>query len=640
VTLPKYIVDIEADGLLDTITKVHCIVFTPVDGGDALCFHDDPKIHPRHGSVTDGLVSMADAEWVGHNLIGYDMRAIRQIYPKWSGDPAVFDTVVHSRFLYSSGFWIKDQPLMNRVPALATARKESGEHSLEAWGYRLGVQKDSLGADPDRFKVFTQEMLDYCVQDTRTNLALYRYFGDTVGSKAALIEQRFAKILSKQETRGVHIDMKAFNTLAAELTSREAELFEEASNLFPPTTTYMKKSQYYLDPESGAKYTLKGDAKPAIRKRLEPGPAREKIAKFNPRSDQQIIKNLQESFGWEPLDFTKNGQAMVGTDILEGLPYPCIPLLLEFKEVNKCYTQVVGGDKSWTNNLVTTPRSTKIYGRVRHIGTRTHRSAHHSPNLGQVPAVGKPFGTECRSCFVSRPGWVIVGWDAQGLEGRVKAHYLARYDGGAYIDTVINGRKEDSTDIHGLNCRVLGLDASIKEERDCSKTFYYAWLYGAGDAKLGGVRLGKAPSDALRPIGKKYRAQLEKGITGLSDLITDVKKVIKDTGRLKLIDGVYVDAPSLHSGLNTLFQGTGARIMKWATVIFEDLLLAEGYVEDVDFGQILHVHDEIQTECRPEIAERVGELGVKAIRNVAEALGFRCPLDGEAKIGKSWMETH
>ena len=80
--------------------------------------------------------------------------------------------------------------------------------------------------------------------------------------------------------------------------------------------------------------------------------------------------------------------------------------------------------------------------------------------------------------------------------------------------------------------------------------------------------------------------------------------------------------------------------MKWATVIFEDLLLAEGYVEDVDFGQILHVHDEIQTECRPEIAERVGELGVKAIRNVAEALGFRCPLDGEAKIGKSWMETH
>ena len=85
------------------------------------------------------------------------------------------------------------------------------------------------------------------------------------------------------------------------------------------------------------------------------------------------------------------------------------------------------------------------------------------------------------SCSRAGDGYKLVGCDASGLELRMLAHYLAFYDGGEYAKTVIEG------DIHSLNQEAAGL-----ETRDQAKTFIYAFLYGAGDAKIGEIVGGSA----------------------------------------------------------------------------------------------------------------------------------------------------
>lgn len=638
----RYIVDIEADGLLDTITTVHCVVALDIETSEVHAFHDNTNVVPRSGSTVEGLEFLRGSKWVGHNIIGYDIPAIQKVYPAWVPPPQedVFDTVVASRFKFSSGFFKTDEKIAKLRPKIYRARRKSGEHSLAAWGYRIGEYKGDFGGGEDPWSVFTQEMLDYCIQDTKVNLEVFKRLDST--SKASLIEQRFAWILQGQESRGIHVSKSKLDELHKTLELALAEVTPAAEALFPPRVVKMKTPQYWVDPETGDHYRIKGDAKSGeIRGRLVEGPKKTKEIPFNPGSSVQIADRLQEVYGWDPQDYTNTGRPMTGAEVLADLPYDCIPTLLEYSYVSKYYSQVAGGAKAWVHYVVKEPDgSHKIYGRCKHIGTRTHRCAHSSPNLGQTPAVGKRFGAECREVFIPRPGWLMVGCDAQGLEGRVKAHYLESFDGGSYIQTVLEGSKSDGTDIHGLNATVLGLDYGVKEERDRAKTFYYAWLYGAGDAKLGGIMANQAPHPKLRKVGARYRAKLEDGIPGLGELIAKIKSRSKRHGVLTLIDGVSIESPSEHAAPNTLFQGTGARIMKWVTVKTHDLAAARGLVEDQDYGQVLHVHDELQIEARPEVADLIAELAVKAYEVTTKELGLRCPLDGESQIGKSWRDTH
>ena len=117
------------------------------------------------------------------------------------------------------------------------------------------------------------------------------------------------------------------------------------------------------------------------------------------------------------------------------------------------------------------------------MGTIASRCSHSHPNLGQVPNIHSPFGKECRQLFYAPDGYKLVGCDVSGLEARVVAHYLARYDNGLFGDTVLKG------DIHTDNQKALGLPS-----RELAKTFLYAILYGAGVQRLGEI-VGKGPAD-------------------------------------------------------------------------------------------------------------------------------------------------
>jgi DNA polymerase I-like protein with 3'-5' exonuclease and polymerase domains len=79
--------------------------------------------------------------------------------------------------------------------------------------------------------------------------------------------------------------------------------------------------------------------------------------------------------------------------------------------------------------------------------------------------------------------------------------------------------------------------------------------------------------------------------------------------------------------------------MKKACCILKHLVNARG-LGGKNFSFVLNVHDEWQMEVREENTDEVGQLAVQAIRDAGDFFKFRCPLDGEFRIGNNWAETH
>jgi len=255
----------------------------------------------------------------------------------------------------------------------------------------------------------------------------------------------------------------------------------------------------------------------------------------------------------------------------------------------------------------------RVHGRVITNGAVTGRMTHLSPNMAQVPAVSAPFGTECRSCWTVDEGNVLVGIDASGLELRMLAHYMDDED---YTNEILNG------DIHTANQRAAGL-----KTRPLAKTFIYAFLYGAGDAKIGAIVGGNSRT------GRGLKETFLSNTPSLERVRGDTH-IEAQSGVLAGLDGRKLRVRSEHAALNTLLQGAGAIVMKQALIHLSDRL------KNIPHRFVANVHDEWQIETTKHYADTVGRIGVRAIRIAGETLNLRCPLDGEYRVGNNWAETH
>ncbi|MFA5623350.1 MAG: DNA polymerase, partial [Candidatus Dojkabacteria bacterium] len=124
--------------------------------------------------------------------------------------------------------------------------------------------------------------------------------------------------------------------------------------------------------------------------------------------------------------------------------------------------------------------------------------------------------------------------------------------------------------------------------------------------------------------------------------VASLKEAVEDKAItqkfLRGLDGRRLYVRSKHSSLNLLLQSAGALIMKKAlTIAYEKLKNSEA---NGLYKFVNNVHDEFQIETHKEVAELVGQLVVESIREVQVAFNLNCPLDGEAKIGKTWADTH
>ena len=595
----RLLFDIEADGFLDAVTAVHCLVIKDLDTGLVEVFNNQENTNLP--DVSEGVYKLVQAEYaIAHNGIKYDVPVLEKLYGVKFDESRIVDTLVLSRLIYSDLGDI-DTKLMQeeRLPG-----KLFKSHSLEAWGLRLGNNKDDYQGG---WENWSQEMEDYCVQDVSTLESLYRHLTRKPYSAQAIeLEHRVAWIIARQERYGFLFDQAKAANLYGTLVQHKVRIEEKLREAFPP-----------LD--------LK-DGKPKIYKRDNPSKnivagvpfQKYKRTEFNPGSRDHIAHWLKVMHNWEPMDFTDAGKPKVDETVLSALPYPEAKLMAEYLMLIKRLGQLAEGDQAWLKKLGNDGR---LHGSVITNGAVTGRATHSNPNLAQVPSCSSPYGGDCRELFCVPRGKALVGADLSGLELRCLAHFMARYDGGAYGKILLDG------DIHTENQHAAGL-----ETRNQAKTFIYAFLYGAGDEKIGSIVGGDSRH------GKKLKKKFFKQIPAIKSLVEAVKAKAEHSKFLLGLDGRVLHVRSSHAALNTLLQSAGALIAKQALVFFDESINALDWRNRVQ--QVAWVHDEIQVECDEEIAEEVGRLAVESFVKAGEHFKFRIPITGEFKVGRNWKETH
>jgi len=591
--MSNLVFDIEADGL--DPTKIFCIVAQDVDTMDVFTF-DNTQLEEGYKMLS------AATKLIGHNVIGYDIPVIKKLTGIDLFDKKIVDTLVLSRLFKPT---------------------REGNHGLEGWGYRLGFRKGDFGQQEDAWDAYTPQMLEYCKNDVLLNTKVYEALklesrGFT--PQSVQIEHAVAKIIDQQRTNGFLLDVQRVMGLMAMFETKLHDLEQEVQEEFRPVITTQILSPKFTATGALAKTATdqydKGtrlsdneyermllnreDCLPIARKTETP---------FNLGSRKQIGEYLIR-FGWSPKKFTPTGQPIVDEATLNRVKnIPQAALIAKYLMLQKRLAQT----KSWIKEL--NEETGRVHGYVNPNGAVTSRMTHSHPNMAQIPSSSSPFGEDCRSCWTVPEDYRLVGIDASGLELRMLAHYL---DDKEYTNEILNG------DIHTANQRLARI-----ESRSQAKTFIYALLYGAGDAKLGSVVGGG------RAVGKGLRQRFFDNLPSFKHLTDSVQREAK-TGFIKALDGRRLTVRSEHAALNTLLQGAGAIVMKKALIILDQKIAKHGY--DAKF--VANVHDEWQIECHVDDAVAVGKAGVEAIIQAGIELNLNCPLDGDYKVGENWSETH
>jgi len=513
-------------------------------------------------------------EVIGHNIIGFDIPVLNKIFGyDLFKHCKITDTLVLSRLL---------NPMID------------GGHSLKNWGLKLGQKKIEF----EQFDFFSEEMLKYCRNDVALTQRLYKFlysrikdFGESVD-----LEHKVAKIIQKQHERGFKIDIVNAYMLQSKFQEDMTELQNKVRATFPP----LKIEETFVPKVNNkARGYVKGVPFTKV-----------KYKEFNLGSRQQIGERLVK-LGWKPKKKTDKGHIIVDEKVLSEITnIPEAKLINKYLMLQKRIAQV----SSWVEAI---KEDGRVHGKVITNGTITGRMSHQSPNMAQIPAVYSPYGKECRQLWIVDKGYKLVGVDASGLELRMLAHYM---NDERYTHEILNG------DIHTANQMAAGL-----RSRDESKTFIYAFIYGAGSKKIGSI-IGGSERDGERAKEKFLRAT--PSLRRLREKVDGVAKSSRNW--LKGLDQRKIIIRHPHAALNTLLQGAGACVMKKALTLLEKNVIRK----QIKAYPVVNVHDEFQYEVEEGRAEEFGKLAVQSIVDAGQQLNLRCKLDGEYKIGNNWAETH
>lgn len=567
------VLDIETDGLKPTVIWC-CAASNGEVYYDAISFNT--------------FIRDLDTETtlVAHNGLAYDFPVLERL---WGADLSIFpklDTLVLSR--------------------LANPSREGG-HGLKAWGVELGFPK----GDYNDWSHLNDEMVTYCKQDVAVNVKvleklrveLAHFKGDCVE-----LEHEVQSVIVDQINNGWQLDERYAYDLVATLKERVYELEAEVHAVFLPLPTFISEVTPKVKKDGtisvvGLKFL--GDSWVDVGGRF----SRVDYPVFNLGSRQQIGRWLQH-FGWKPEVFTDKGQPKVDETVLVSVTdIPQAQLISEYLTVQKRIALV----SSWI--AAVDSDTGRVHGYVNSNGAVTGRMTHSKPNVAQVPSSHSPYGVESRSCWIASEGYSLVGMDASGLELRMLAHYM---NDAKYTSEILDG------DIHTANMIAAGLT-----DRSQAKTFIYAYLYGAGDEKIGSIVGGG------RAEGATLKAKFLENTPALAVLRVDVEKqAIK--GNIEGLDGRRLMIRSSHAALNTLLQSAGAIVMKKALTLLDHYAKLWG----IKYRFVGNIHDEIQTEVEIGKEDVFGRLAVSCIQAAGTHFNLNCPLDGEYKVGSSWASTH
>jgi DNA polymerase-1 len=599
----RYIViDIETDDLNATV--IHVLCWEDVKTGEkGTCI--------GQAEILDFFARTRGSFYVAHNGLKFDVPTLNGLAGTRVSPSVVIDTLVLSA-LYS--------------PSL------EGGHSLGAWGERLGKPKGEFSD----FSRLTPEMIAYCQQDVSVTATLYRRLAQTMkrigfSELSCKIQHEMTVILARQQKNGFYFNGPEAIVLYQKLRGLEAEIAEEVRKVFPPTRVLVRERAARTKAgELCAQYHK--DAAHYLTELLDDGRYRAyEDVPFNLGSPKDRVAKLLE-LGWEPEEFTpktKTGGGGNPKPFDKGDLSPSLKKFLEDRDIPEVKLIAKWMSYNGRANMINTwlenwnEATSCIHGKL--FVADTLRFRHQAPNTANIPAVRSKkdgsvllgeegyFTYESRDLWTARPGRVLVGTDAAGLELRMLAHYLNRPE---FTKQVVEG------DPHQFNADAAGVT------RPVAKTLIYAIQYGAQGPKVAKI-LNRPTKEGAR-IRQEFLDRL--GLTEVMDAAIHEQ----ETGRVWLVDGAGVICPSPHAALNYKLQGGGARVMALGATILEKKLWRKG----IDSLKVGDIHDEWQYDVAPDDAEEHGRLAVESIREAGEMLNLNVPLDGTSKKGLTWAETH
>lgn len=593
-------IDVEADSLYPSKLWVMCASRMDQDKVHSFVGHEAIR------SFFDGLRGQ-EAYFVGHNAISYDGPHTKRLAGGTADVASIVDTLVLS-YLYD--------------PAMP------GGHSLEAWGERL---KDPKGNFSD-WSGYSEEMDRYCQQDVKLGKKVARALWQRMrrmgfSELCCEIEHEIREVVDEQQRNGWYFDIPGAQSLVGQLRAEQSALESPIRELFPRRLTVVGTYQRRVRKDGGdfATFLRHVEQYPNLRHNGDGTYSVLDWSEFNIGSPKQRVERLLE-LGWEPENFTEKGFPKVDEESLlafaEVSGRPEARAIAEWLVLQGRTTMIEG----WLNNVNYDDHC--MHGRVFTCGATTRRMTHNSPNTANIPKAKKKvkYGIESRRLWQARPNRREVGYDASGLEMRMFAEYLANDEATLLFTT---------GDPHLLNTRNLELP---DEMRDLTvKNGFYAYLYGAGDPKLGLTLKPELRGGGAKEYGKWARAVLEKGTPGLSRLVSDIQDEFRGTGGLlRTIDGGFVRCHSKSASLNYKLQSAGAIVMKKAAIIARNEIRRRG----LDGFYVGNIHDEGQLDASAKDAETIGQVCVDAIRDAGLALNFKVPLTGNYKVGLNWAECH
>jgi DNA polymerase I len=601
-------IDIETDDVNATI--IWCLCAVKADTNEEVRLRTPETIR----SWIDERKSEG-CRFIGHNIIGFDAYQLNRLLGCKLTIADLIDTMVSS---------------MVFSPSIADG------HSLHAWGVRLRFPKTEW----NDFSKWSKEQEDYCLNDAKLCLRVYfsligRMQKINMSDVGLEIEHRSWQLIQVQKRNGFAFNYPEAMALYSKVRSIENDIGEEVLQVWPPVRQVVWTSgakAHKKDGNPSANYTRHFGQYPLVEVLPDGRYQCYDDVSFNIGSSQQRIERLL-ALGWKPGkdELTKAGNPQ---PIVKGKLVPTLEKFVEESDNPGVRLIAKWMDYNARGNMLNTwieaynADTGCIHGSLWLANTLRYR--HSDPNTANIPAVrvdkqGKPlfaeagvYTYEARNLWTSRcrKSRLLVGVDAKGIQLRVLAHYLNNL---TFTEAVLNG------DPHSYNQEIGGFAA-----RSIAKTFIYAFLLGAGDAKVGQIISGTTAE------GKAVKARFVSNFPGLGDLLDDLAGQVDRTGRIVLCDGtpVIVDRP--HTRLGYLLQGDESRIMKKAAILLNVLIKAKG----LDALKVGDIHDEWQFDVLKEHVDEFIACCVIAFRDSGKFFNYRLPIDCDTKVGNTWAETH
>lgn len=611
------IFDIETNGEYKDVDTIHCIALKRIGIDKEVLLFDTIQ-----DNIQDAIDILSNSDrLIGHNIIAYDIPVLEKLYPTINFTHNVFDTFNLSYI---------------RFP-------DRSKHGLDSWGEDLGFSKfnpitgkeytkeelkEKKKIKADAWSKYTPEMGIYCKQDVKiTELVLWKCNPYDLPSKTLDLSNKFAWIIGEQINNGCRIDKEKLQELAAKIEIDELEAKDNLLKILPNFIDY----DFKVYKRNNKNKNIKAGEIECV----------EIVTTFNLKSTYHWMRFLKDKYNYEPPLVRRKGKdeptPSLDDEVLASIEndYPEIKDLLQYKAASKIRGMIYSDPNSVYNKL---DENNIIRGKVYTEGTVSGRCSHNQPNLATMPGVRKDkdgniiqgfkgkYAYEVRDLFIPRPGFTQIGFDAKALEVCCLAHYVNNKE---FTDQVENG------DIHTWTKNKAGLNT-----RQQAKTFMYAFLYGAGKAKLAKALSEGSDKVYTTKTVTQVIDNFHKALPGLTTLLNRLQDEYEQYQGITGLDGRLLQARSNYILLNLLLQSSGAVIMKQCLVFLKEELDKVGLKRRVDYNFTLNIHDEVQAEVRKGLEDVYKECCYKAVDRTNEFLKLNCRLQIDIKQGKSWAECH